>query len=173
MMPFGLTNGSATFQHYVNDLFLDYLDQFMTVFINDILVYSENELEHKEHVIKILNRLREAGLQADIKKCEFHVTWTKYLGFIVGTNGIEVDPEKVLVIRDWEPPITVKGVQSFLGFCNFYWQFIQDYSCIARPLFNLTQKDMPFNFNSQCLQAFKELKKKLISTPVLIHYSPH
>jgi len=138
VMPFGLTNGPATFQCYVNDLFLDYLDQFMTVFIDDILVYSENELEHKEHVIKVLNRLREAGLQADIRKCEFHVTQTKYLGFIVGVNRIEVDPAKVAVIKNWEPPSTVKGVQSFLGFCNFYQQFIRNYSCIARPLYNLT-----------------------------------
>ena len=76
------------------------------------------------------------------------------------------------MIQNWEPPTTVKGVQSFLGFCNFYRRFIKDYSRIARPLFNLTRKDMPFNFNSQCLQAFKLLKEQLMSALVLIHYDP-
>jgi len=120
VMLFKLTNGPATFQCYINDLFLDYLDQFMTVFIDDILVYSENELEHKKHIIKVLNRLREAGLQADIRKCKFHVTQTKYLGFIVGVNRIEIDSVKVVVIKNWKPSSTVKEVQLFLGFCNFY-----------------------------------------------------
>ncbi|KAL2009286.1 hypothetical protein VTN00DRAFT_7480 [Thermoascus crustaceus] len=96
-----------------NDLFLDYLDQFMTVFINNILVYSENELEHQEHVIKILNRLREAELQADIKKCKFHITQTKYLGFIVGTNGIEIDPKKNLLANALSrQPVMVEAQNS-------------------------------------------------------------
>jgi len=99
-MPFGLTNGPATFQRYINNLFLDYLDQFMTIFIDDILVYSQNELEHQKHVIRVLNQLQEAGLQADIRKCKFHITQIKYLGFIVSTNEIEVDSEKVAVIQN-------------------------------------------------------------------------
>ena len=91
-MPFGLTNGPATYQRFMNDVLFDYLD--------DILVYSENELDHQEHVRKVLLRLREAGLQADIKKSEFSVKRTKYLGFYVSTNGIEVDPEKTETIRN-------------------------------------------------------------------------
>ena len=104
----------------MNNLFLDYLNQFMTVFIDDILVYSENELEHKKHIIKVLNRLRKAELQADIRKCEFYITQTKYLEFIVGVNRIEVDPAKIIIIKNWEPSSTIKRVQFFLGFCNFY-----------------------------------------------------
>ncbi|KKA22077.1 Gag/polymerase/env polyprotein [Rasamsonia emersonii CBS 393.64] len=115
VMPFGLTNGPATFQRFINETFLDYLDDFLTAFIDDLLIYSSNELEHQEHVKKVLQRLREAGLQASIGKCEFHVQRTKYLGFVVGTNGIEVDPDKVAVIAQWKRPTTVKGVQSFLG----------------------------------------------------------
>ena len=104
----------------MNDVLFDYLDDFCTAYLDDIIIYSEDELEHKEHVRKVLQRLRQAGLQVDIKKSEFSVKRTKYLGFIISTNGIETDPDKTSVIDQWEPPRTVKGVQSFLGFCNFY-----------------------------------------------------
>jgi hypothetical protein len=105
----------------MNDVLFDYLDEFCTAYLDDILIYSDNELEHQVHVKKVLERLRNAGLQVDIKKCEFGVKRTKYLGFIVTTEGIEVDSEKVEAIRNWKPPRTVKGIQSFLGFCNFYY----------------------------------------------------
>ena len=104
----------------MNDVLFDYLDDFCTAYLDDILIYSENELEHEEHVCKVLQWLQQAGLQADIKKSEFSVKHTKYLGFIISTDGIETDPEKASVIDQWEPPQTVKGVQSFLDFCNFY-----------------------------------------------------
>jgi hypothetical protein len=169
VLPFGLTNGPATFQRYINDIFFDYLDDFLTAYLDDILIYSEDELEHTEHVRKVLKRLQEAGLQIDIKKCEFSVKRTKYLGFII---GIEVDPEKIEVIDAWQAPTTVKGVQSFLGFCNFYRRFIREYGRIARPLTRLTRKDTPFVFNGECQQAFKELKARLTSAPVLGHYDP-
>src|SRR6266487_5853467 len=140
VLPFGLTNGPATYQRYMNDVLFDYLDDFCTAYLDDIMIYSANELEHQEHVRKILLRLREAGLQVDIRKSEFHITQTKYLGFIVSTDGIETDPEKTAVIDQWEPPRTVKGIQSFLGFCNFYRRFIKDYGRIARPLNRLVRK---------------------------------
>ena len=123
---------------------MDYLDGFVTAFMDDLLIYSKDAAEHELHVKKVLERLRAAGLQASIKKCEFHVTRTNYLGFILTTNGIEVDPEKTAVICDWAVPTTVWVVQSFFGFCNFYWRFTKDYSCIAKPLNRLTRKDVPF-----------------------------
>ncbi|EED23128.1 retrovirus polyprotein, putative [Talaromyces stipitatus ATCC 10500] len=98
VMPFGLINGPATFQRLVNDLFMDCLDQFLIAFIDDLLIYSENELEHEIHVKRVLERLRNAGLQAALHKCEFHVTHTKFLGFILTSEGIEVDQEKVCAI---------------------------------------------------------------------------
>jgi hypothetical protein len=112
----GLTNGPATYQRYMNDILFDYLDVFCTAYLDDILIYSEDPLEHKMHVKKVLNRLRKAGLQADIKKSEFKVTRTKYLGFIISTDGIEVDPAKIEAIKYWKERISVKGVQSFLRF---------------------------------------------------------
>jgi hypothetical protein len=138
----------------MNDVLFDYLDDFCTAYLDDILIYSDNELEHEEHVTKVLERLRKAGLQADIKKCEFSVRRTKYLGFIISTDGIEVDPEKVEVIRNWKEPRTIKGIQSFLGFCNFYRRFIRDYGTIARPLVRLTRQETPFIFDSDCYTAF-------------------
>jgi EAL domain-containing protein (putative c-di-GMP-specific phosphodiesterase class I) len=123
-MPFGLTNGPATFQRLINDIFMEDLDDFLIAFIDDLLIYSDNELEHETHVKKILQQLREAGLQAAIHKYEFHITSTKYLGFIVTPDGIKVDPSKIDAIIGWQVPSTVQGVQSFLDFCNFYQKFI-------------------------------------------------
>ena len=97
--------------------------------------------------MKVLERLKEAGLQVALHKCEFHKTETKFLGFIIGTEGIKVDPAKIEVIKAWEPPTTVRGVQSFLGMCNFYRRFIKNYSRIARPLHRLTRKEVPFKWD--------------------------
>jgi hypothetical protein len=169
---FGLTNGPATYQRYMNNVLFDYLDDFCTAYLDNILIYSSDELEHQEHVCKVLTRLREAGLQVDIRKSEFHVTQTKYLGFIVSTDSIETDPEKTAVIDQWEPPRTVKGIQSFLGFCNFYRRFIRDYRRIAKPLNRLVRKDQPFLFDKVCLDAFQELKNRLVSIPLLVHFNP-
>jgi hypothetical protein len=170
VMPFGLTNGPATYQRYMNDVLFDYLDVFCTAYLDDILIYSENELEHTAQVRLVLQRLQDAGLQADIKKCEFDVKRTKYLGFIISTEGIEVDPEKVAVVREWQYPSTIKGVQSFLGFCNFYRRFIRDFGLIAKPLINLTKAGTRFNFDLSCQQAFIMLKEMLTSAPLLKHY---
>jgi len=172
VLPFRLTNGLATYQRYINDVLFNYLNDFYTAYLDNIIIYSKNELEHEEHVHKVLQRLREAGLQVNIKKSEFSVKRTKYLGFIISTDGIETNPEKTAAINQWAPPRTVKGVQSFLGFCNFYQRFIKNYSRIARPLNRLTRKDQPFHFNAICRQAFNKLKKRLVSAPLLTHFNP-
>ena len=98
VLPFGLTGGPATFQHYINNVLFDYLDDFYTAYINNILIYSQNQLEYTVHVRKILKRLREAGLQVDIKKCEFNVKETRFLKIIIGVNGIRIDPAKIAAI---------------------------------------------------------------------------
>jgi hypothetical protein len=172
VLPFGLTNGPSTYQHYMNDVLFDYLDDFCTVYLDDILIYSENLEEHEAQVRKVLQRLQEAGLQVDIKKCEFSVQSTRYLGFIVSTDGVSVDPAKVSAVQNWQPPATVKGVQSFLGFCNFYRRFIRDYGRIAKPLHRLTKHDAVFEFDNNCQAAFEELKDRLCSSPILRYYDP-
>ena len=170
VLPFGLTNGPATFQGYINDVLRDLLDEICTAYLDDILIYSTNELEHEAHVRQVIERLRAAGLQADIKKCEFSVKRTKYLGFIISTDGVQVDPDKVQVVTSWKQPRTVKAVQSFLGFCNFYRRFIRDYSRIAAPLTQLTRTDHEFRFDQTCIQAFNTLKVMLTKAPLLAHY---
>lgn len=171
VLPFGLTNGPSTFQRYINDALMGYLDDFCSAYIDDILVYSSNLREHRIHVEKVLKRLRDAGLQADIDKCEFHVTETKFLGFIIGVDGIAVDPEKIEAVKGWREPSTVKGVQSFLGFCNFYRRFVSEYGRIAKPLTNLTRKDITFRWTNECQLAFEDLKKRLLEAPVLAYFS--
>ena len=110
VMPFSLTNGPVTFQHYINHLFMDMLDEFLTAYLDDLLIYSESKEEHTEHVKKVLQHLQEAGLQADIRKCEFSVTKMKYLSFIISTEGLTVDLEKIQAIIEWGLPATVKGI---------------------------------------------------------------
>ena len=143
VMPFGLANGLAIFQGFINDIFMELLDDFGTVFIDDLLIFSDAELQHQEHVKKVLQRLREAGLQASIKKCEFHV---------------KVDPEKVSIVKNWDILSTVRGIRSFLGFWNFYRKFIKNYSWIARPPNLLIRKDTVFYWDSRCREAFDQLK---------------
>lgn len=172
VMPFGLTNGPASFQHYINDALRDYLDIFCTAYLDDILIYSSSLKEHKKHVRQVLQRLGEFGLQADIAKCEFHVQEVKYLGLIVSTNGIRMDPSKISAVVDWPTPANVKDVQSFLGFANFYRRFIKDFAKKAAPLAKLTKKDIPFLWDADCQRAFESLKKAFTSAPILRHFDP-
>jgi hypothetical protein len=120
VLLFKMMNGLATYQRYMNDILFNYLNDFCTAYLDNIIIYSKNELEYKEYICKVLQQFQEAGLQVNIKKSEFSVKRTKYLGFIISINRIEADPEKTAVINQWEPLWTIKGVQLFLGFCNFY-----------------------------------------------------
>lgn len=170
VLPFGLSNGPSTFQRFINDTLREHLDEFCHAYIDDILIFSNSLKEHKGHVKWVLQRLREAGLQADLKKCEFHVTQTKYLGFIIGVNGVSPDPDKIMAIREWEPPSSVKEVQAFLGFANFYRRFIQNYSRIAKPLTDLTRKQEPWQWGVAQQSAFDGLRLSLMSAPLLRYF---
>jgi RNase H-like domain found in reverse transcriptase/Reverse transcriptase (RNA-dependent DNA polymerase) len=140
--------------------------------MDDILIYSQNAEEHEKHVKQVFQRLREAGLQVDLKKSEFSVTWTKFLGLIVTTKGIEMDPEKIKVIREWETPRNVTETQSFIGFCNFYRRFIKDFSRILRPVIELTRNEYKTNFawNEAAQEAFEKLKSIVSLAPVLAYF---
>lgn len=153
---FGLTNGPFTFQNFMNDTLMEFLDDFVVAHLNDILIYSENEKDHIKHVRKVLKRLEEAGIQADIDKCEFHKTGTKVLGMIVGQDDVRMNPAKVQAIVEWETPRHLKEIRAFLKFDNFYRRFI------SKSLVNLTKKEKPFNWDSECEETFNELKKRVI-----------
>ena len=172
VLPFGLCNGPATYQRYMNDVLIDYLDDFCIAYLDDILIYSEDARSHQEHVRKVLERLRVAGLQVDIQKSEFHVTRTKYLGYILTNKGTEVDPDKVEVLRNWAEPATVTGVKSFLGFAGFYRHFVKDFSRIAKPMIALQSPMVPFVWSTECQQAFDQIKAALLAIPSLAHFDP-
>jgi hypothetical protein len=155
VMMEGLVNGPATWQRLMNTVLIDYLNDFCTVYLHDILNYSEDLLERAAHVHKVLERLRANGLQADIKKSEFNITKTKYLGFIISTTSIRVDPDKVSAIKYWKQLKTVKQIQSFIGFCNFYRRFIENFRRIAKPLIRLIRKGVNFDFDKACIESFK------------------
>ena len=129
----------------MNDTLREYLDLFCVVYIDDILIYSNNKREHREQVQNVLAKLKEAGLYTKPEKCEFSVEKTTFLGFVISVDGIEMDPAKVEAIHNWEASKCVKDVQCFLGFVNFYRRFIHRYLEICQPLFELLKKDTPFN----------------------------
>ncbi|KAK4701806.1 putative transposase, partial [Phenoliferia sp. Uapishka_3] len=172
VMPFGLTNAPASFQNFMNDVFAPFLDRFVVVYIDDILVYSDTLEEHKIHVRQVLDKMRENGLFANAKKCSFHETQVEYLGYLVSPGGITMDPDKVASIKDWPPLRNVKDVQSFLGFANFYRRFIRNFAGVAAPLNRLTRKDVPFHMSPNALEAFEGLKLSFTTAPVLAHFTP-
>ena len=171
VMPFGLHGAPATFQHFINDVLREHLDIFVSAYIDDLLIYSKTLEEHKQHVRQVLEKLRTAGLQVDIEKCDFHVEEVLYLGMIVGKHGIKMDPAKVAAVKEWVRPENVKDVQSFLGFANFYRRFIAGFSEVARPLTALTG-NIPWEWTEACQDAFENLKTLICTAPILALYDP-
>ena len=172
VMHYGLTNAPASFQWFMNEVFKDITDVCVVVYLDDILIYSDNPDEHLNHVREVLRRLRANNLYAKVEKCAFSVDTTDFLGFVVGPDGLRMDESKIQVIRDWPTPRKVKDIQSFLGFANFYRRFISSYSDITVPLTRLTRKDAPWAWSSQCEDAFQLLKMAFTSAPILHHFDP-
>jgi len=170
VMPFGLTNGPASYQHYMNDVLFDYLHQFCQAYLDDIIIYSKTLKEHKRHVRLVLDRLREAGLQVDINKCEFHVQETTFLGLLVSTEGLKMNSRKVQAVVDWPTLNNLTQVQFFIDFCNFYRRFIKDFSKIVRSMVRLTQKKVIFEWNEACQTAFDHMKRRMTEAPILRHF---
>ena len=150
------------------------MDKFCTAYLDDILIYTDRDIDHHwQQVEAVFERLYKAGLSLDPHKCEFAVKSTKYLGYIISLNeGIKVDPDKVKAIKSWETPTNVKGVRSFLGFANFYRNFIPNFSKIVEPLINLTKKDRAFLWHRDHQKSFAKLKECFSSAPVLALYDP-
>ena len=171
-MPFGLTNAPATCQQFVNDVLREFLDVFVVVYLDDILIYSKKKEDHVHHVRQVLEKLSGAGLFVKGEKCEFHTKSTTFLGFIVTSEGITMDPSKVQAISEWEPPESVHDVQVFLGFANFYRRFIDKYALKCRPLYDLLKKDIPFKWTQEHQRIFDDLKKAFSTAPILRHHDP-
>src|SRR3954462_1919070 len=172
VMPFGVTNAPGVFMEYMNRIFHPYLDQFVVVFIDDILIYSKSEEEHAEHLRVVLELLKEKKLYAKLSKCEFWLNEVSFLGHVISKDGIAVDPTKVEAVSQWEAPRSVSEIRSFLGLAGYYRKFIEGFSKLALPLTKLTRKGQAFIWDSKCEEGFQELKRRLTSAPILILPSP-
>jgi hypothetical protein len=167
VMSFGLTNAPAVFMNTMNRVFHDYLDQFIVVFIDDILIYSKNQEDHGVHLRKALERLRREQLFAKLEKCEFWLDSVSFLGHVISGEGVSVDPEKVKAVVDWTRPTSVHEVRSFLGLAGYYRRFIEGFSKLSGPLTALTRKNARYLWTDACEKNFQELKRRLVSAPVL------
>ncbi|MBW0587721.1 hypothetical protein O181_127436, partial [Austropuccinia psidii MF-1] len=151
-MPFCLTNTPDSFQNLVNDIFEDFLDVFVVVYLDDIMFFSSSEKEHVNHVTSVLQRLRENNLFAKSSKCAFHASSLEYLGYVVPSKGLKMDSSKVHPIPNCPQPRNIRALQSFLGFANFYYS--------------------PFIFNEEALSQFQILKEEFTTEPILAHFNP-
>ncbi|WVZ63913.1 hypothetical protein U9M48_013506 [Paspalum notatum var. saurae] len=167
VMSFSLTNAPAYFMQLMNSVFMDYLDKFVVVFIDDILIYSKTDAEHEEHLRLVLQRLREHKLYAKFSKCEFWIDEVRFFGHVVSKGGIAVDPSKVSTVTNWKVPEIPKEVRGFLGLAGYYRRFIENFSRIAKPMTSLLEKDAEFRWTNAQQAAFDELKKRLTTAPVL------
>uniref|UniRef100_A0A151UIE5 Retrovirus-related Pol polyprotein from transposon 17.6 n=1 Tax=Cajanus cajan TaxID=3821 RepID=A0A151UIE5_CAJCA len=168
VMPFGVTNAPSIFMDYMNQIFHPYLDKFVVVFIDDILVYSKTKKEHEEHLKVVLQTLRRRQLYAKLSKCDFWLEEVSFLGHLISSGGIEVDPSKVEAVLKWEAPKSVIEIRSLLGLVGYYRRFIEGFSKLALPLTSLTRKKVVFVWDSKCENSFQALKEKLTSAPVLV-----
>nr|AAT85135.1 putative polyprotein [Oryza sativa Japonica Group] len=168
VMSFGLTNAPAFFMNLMNKVFMEFLDKFVVVFIDDILIYSKSEEQHEQHLRLVLEKLKEHQLYAKFSKCDFWLLEVKFLGHVITAQGVAVDPSNVESVTKWTLPKTVSQIRSFLGLAGYYRRFIENFSKIARPMTQLLKKDEKFKWSAECNQSFEELKKKLVSAPVLI-----
>ncbi|GJZ99533.1 putative nucleotidyltransferase, ribonuclease H, partial [Tanacetum coccineum] len=167
VMPFGLTNAPAVFMDLMNRVFHEFLDKFVIVFIDDILVFSKSKEEHEEHLRTVLQILRQEKLYAKFSKCEFWLSKVAFLGHIVSAEGITMDPAKVEAITKWPRPTSVTEVRSFLGLAGYYRRFVEGFSRLALPLTKLMRKGEKFVWNEEREKSFEELKQRLVSSPIL------
>jgi hypothetical protein len=153
--------------YLMNKVFIEYLDKFLVVFIDEILVYSRNEEEHEEHLRLVLQKLRDNQLYAKFNKCEFWLKEVSFLGHVITGGGITMDSGKVRDVLNWELPMTALEIRSFLGLAGYYRRFIEGFSKIMKPLTSLLEKDNKFIWSEACQNSFDELRKRLTTAPTL------
>ena len=173
VLPFGLTNAPATFMTLMNDIFREYLDEFVIVYLDDILIYSKTKEEHLKHLWLVLETLKKHKLYAKLKKCELVQQKVEYTGHYISAEGITVDPRKISTIKDWPASTNVSEVRSFLGLASYYRKFVPGFSAIATSLTSLLHKDKHFQWTPSEQEAFDSLKERLITAPVLLLPDPN
>ncbi|QRW22944.1 Retrotransposable element Tf2 protein [Rhizoctonia solani] len=163
---------TACLSAFMNDLFRDLIDVTVVIYLDNILIFSEDPKDHPGHVREVLSRLMKNQLFCKLSKCHFHVTTVDYLGIVISPAGFSMDQKKIEAVTSWPQPKTVKQVQAFLGFVNYLCRFIPNFSLVARPLHNLTKKETPWSWGNLEEAAFQELKSLVTRSPVLIHSNP-
>ena len=166
-MPFGLTNAPTTFCNLMNDVLFDYLDAFVVVYLDDIVVYSQTLNEHEMNLRKVFQRLREHKLYVKPEKCEFSREQITFLGHKISEGHIRMDERKVQAVIDWPALTKVTALRSFLELANYYRRFIKGYSKIVSPLTDLLKKDRAWDWDRECRMAFESLKQAISKEPVL------
>jgi hypothetical protein len=161
VISFGLTNAPAYFMNLMNKVFMEELDRFVVVFIDDILIYSETAEEHEEHLRIVLQRLRQQKLYAKFSKCEFRMDKVMFLGHVLSAEVIVVDPSKVESVTKWEQPLNVTDIRSFLGMAGYYRRFIENFSKIAKSMIELLKNNTKLEWSEVCEKSFQELKRRL------------
>jgi len=170
VMLFELINELTFYQHYMNDVLFKYLHQFCQIYLDDIIIYSKILKKHKQHVWLILNRLREADLQIDIDKCEFHVQKIIFLELLMSIERLKMNSRKMQAVVNWSTLNNLTQMQFFIDFCNFYRCFIKNFSKIVRSMIQLTQKKIIFEWNEVCQTAFNHMKRHMTETSILRHF---
>ena len=168
VMPFKLMNAPTTFMDLIHRVVQPYLNQFVVVFVDEILIYSQSEEEREDHLRVVLQLLRDHQLYAKFSKCEFWLTEVRFLGQVVSASGVLVDPKKVEAVMNWERPKPVFKIHSFLGLAGYCRRFIEDFSLLAALMTRLTRKEVKFEWNDMCEKAFQGLKRRLTLAPILI-----
>ncbi|GJR90060.1 putative reverse transcriptase domain-containing protein [Tanacetum coccineum] len=166
VMPFGLTNAPAVFMDLMNRVCKPYLDKFVIVFIDDILIYSKNKQEHAEHLKLILELLKKEQLYAKFSKCEFWIPKVQFLGHVIDSQGIHVDPAKIESVKDWASPKSATEIRQFLGLAGYYRRFIEGFSKIAKPMTKLTQKKIKFEWSDKAEAAFQLIKHCVVANSI-------
>src|SRR6185437_15683985 len=167
VMSFGLTNAPAYFMYLMNNIFMEELDVFVIIFIDDILIYSKTQEDHARHIHVVLQKLREYRLYAKFSKCEFWLEEISFLGHVLSKEGIAVDPSKVQDVLDWKQSHNVHEIRSFLGLAGYYRRFIENFSKIAKPMTELLKNGVKFEWSPACEEAFQTLKDRLTTAPIL------
>eukprot|EP00253_Pinus_taeda_P011330 PITA_11330 len=173
VLPFGLTNAPTTFMCMMNSVFHQFLDKFVLIFIDDILIYSRSQEEHEKHLRMVLQTLREHQLYAKFSKCDFFKEEIQYLGHVITKEGIAVDPEKIKTIMEWPIPKDVADIRSFMGLAGYYRRFVEGFSRITYPITSLQKKGKIFKWTSECQQSFDRLKHLLTTAPILSIADPN
>ncbi|KAL0150390.1 hypothetical protein M9458_054207 [Cirrhinus mrigala] len=173
VMPFGLANSPSYFQAFVNEVFRDMLNRYVIVYIDDILIFSNSLAEHVQHVRAVLQRLIQHQLYAKEEKCQFHQQSIAFLGYVISPEGVAMDDSKVKAVREWPRPKTLKELQRFLGFSNFYHRFIRNFSTVAAPLTSMVKKGKThLTWSTDAVQDFHELRHRFTTAPILRHPDP-